>query len=117
MNNPREIEQLRSKIADWITQHYTSKLCQTPGPTEEDPRQLEIHEGLSLFPLAPDTPGLTLDSSLLDSHNAALTRFDNVQIGSAQLVGELGQAAATLEALYALDVSVLPVLTAFNQYR
>ncbi len=58
-------------------------------------------EGLSLFLLAPDTPGLSVTPlSLLDSRNAALISFDNVQLGSAQLVGELGQAAVILEPVF-----------------
>ncbi len=58
-------------------------------------------DGLSLFLLAPDTPGLTITPlHLLDSRNAALISFNNVQLESQQLVGELGQAATILEPVF-----------------
>ncbi len=44
MNNPDEIEQFRSHVAEWIAQHYPPELRQTPGATGQDPRQLKIHE-------------------------------------------------------------------------
>ncbi len=58
-------------------------------------------EGLSLFLLAPDTPGVNITPlSLLDSRNAALITFDNVQVQANQLVGELDQAATILEPVF-----------------
>ena len=58
-------------------------------------------EGLSLFLLAPDTPGVNITPlSLLDSRNAALITFDNVQVQASQLVGERDQAATILEPVF-----------------
>jgi len=58
-------------------------------------------QGLSLFLLAPDTPGVSITPlSLLDSRNAALITFDNVQVQTRQLVGELDQAATILEPVF-----------------
>ncbi|OUS11477.1 hypothetical protein A9Q89_08320 [Gammaproteobacteria bacterium 53_120_T64] len=58
-------------------------------------------EGLSLFLLAADTPGLSITPlSLLDSRNAALTTFDNVEVQTKHLVGELDQAAIILEPVF-----------------
>jgi len=57
--------------------------------------------GLSLFLLAPDTPGVSITPlSLLDNRNAALITFDNVQVHASQLVGELDQAATILEPVF-----------------
>ncbi|OUS09302.1 hypothetical protein A9Q90_03580 [Gammaproteobacteria bacterium 54_18_T64] len=58
-------------------------------------------EGLSLFLLAPDTPGLTITPlSLLDGRNAALIDFDNVQVQASQVVGTLDRAAMILEPVF-----------------
>ncbi|MEZ0151074.1 MAG: acyl-CoA dehydrogenase family protein [Candidatus Reddybacter sp.] len=52
MNKPDKLEQFRRQTADWIAQHYPPQLRHTPGASEEDPRQLKIHEKNWLTQLA-----------------------------------------------------------------
>ncbi|MBQ0720174.1 MAG: acyl-CoA dehydrogenase family protein [Gammaproteobacteria bacterium] len=58
-------------------------------------------EGLSLFLMAPDTPGLeTTPQRLLDSRNAAVLNFDKATVPASQLLGELGKAAEILDIVF-----------------
>lgn len=52
MTKPNEIEQFRSETARWIEQHYPQELCQSPGASGDDPRQLKTHEQRWLMQLA-----------------------------------------------------------------
>jgi acyl-CoA dehydrogenase len=54
-------------------------------------------EGITLFVLAPDAPGLTVERQVrLDSRNAALVRLDGVRAGADAILGELDRGGALL---------------------
>jgi len=55
-------------------------------------------EGISLFLVPRDTEGMKCQRNILiDSRNSATIEFDNVSVGSGQLIGELNQAWQVLE--------------------
>jgi alkylation response protein AidB-like acyl-CoA dehydrogenase len=60
--------------------------------------QLGDTQGISLFLLPADAPGLNVSAvSLIDSRNVARLQLDQVQLGSDALLGELGQGWSVLE--------------------
>ncbi len=61
-------------------------------------------EGISLLLVDRDTAGVSVERTIMvDSRNAAIVRFDNVQVSADALLGELGQGFATLETV--LDIA------------
>lgn len=55
-------------------------------------------QGISLFLLPADAPGLSVSAlSLIDSRNVARLHLDQVQLGSEALLGELGEGWSVLE--------------------
>ena len=65
-------------------------------------------DGLSLFLLAPDTPGVEITSlSVLDSRNAALVKLKQTPVAANQLIGEAGRAADILETVFERANAVL----------
>ena len=59
-------------------------------------------EGISLFGVERSTAGITVErTTMVDAHNAARIRFDNVQVGGHAVLGPLHGGWATLQA--ALD--------------
>ncbi len=57
-------------------------------------------EGVSLFILDKDTPGLTITTvKTMDGHKAAMLSFDGVKVGADRLLGAAGSAADVLEAV------------------
>ena len=63
-------------------------------------------EGLSLFLVEKDAEGLEIESTLnADNHRTAQIRFDSVKVGADSLLGEQGQAWASLEK--ALDIGAI----------
>jgi len=54
-------------------------------------------DGITLFLITPDTPGLTIrPQTLVDSRAAALVKLDGVKVGAASIVGTPGQGLPTL---------------------
>ncbi len=54
-------------------------------------------EGITLFLVAADTPGLTIERQFrIDSRNVALVRFDDVKVDADAVVGEVGGGGALL---------------------
>ncbi len=65
-------------------------------------------DGISLFAVDAGADGVSvLDYPTVDGHNAAEIRFDNVDVGAEQLLGEEGMALASLEAT--IDEATLAV--------
>jgi len=63
-------------------------------------------EGLSFFLVEKDAEGLEIESTLnADNHRTAQIRFDSVKVGADSLLGEQGQAWASLEK--ALDIGAI----------
>lgn len=78
-------------------------------------------EGISLFLVRSDAPGLTVSGYTTQSGGrAADARLENVVVEDTSLVGEVGQASASLEratdsAIAALCAEVVGIVTALNQ--
>lgn len=61
------------------------------------------HEGVSLFVIDRDTPGVTVRSvKTMDGHHAAMVLLAGVEVSADRLLGHAGQARAALE--HALDL-------------
>jgi alkylation response protein AidB-like acyl-CoA dehydrogenase len=55
-------------------------------------------EGLTLFLVDPKTKGIEIErTAMVDSHNAARIRFDNVEVNADGVLGEIDQGGALLE--------------------
>src|ERR1700736_4383057 len=55
-------------------------------------------EGLTLFLVDPKTRGIEIErTAMVDSHNAARIRFDNVEVNTDGVLGEVDQGGALLE--------------------
>jgi alkylation response protein AidB-like acyl-CoA dehydrogenase len=55
-------------------------------------------EGLTLFLVDPKTKGIEVErTAMVDSHNAARIRFDNVEVNADGVLGEVDQGGALLE--------------------
>jgi alkylation response protein AidB-like acyl-CoA dehydrogenase len=55
-------------------------------------------EGLTLFLVDPKTKGIEIErTAMVDSHNAARIRFDNVEVNADGVLGEVDQGGALLE--------------------
>ena len=57
--------------------------------------------GITLFLLAPDTPGVTIErQSRIDGRNVALVRLDDVRVDGDAIVGEVGGGGALLTRVF-----------------
>ncbi len=69
-------------------------LARTSGSIGDD-------HGLTLFLVAPETPGLTVTSlQVLDSRNAAIIEFDNMVVSADQVISEVGKASEVLTMVF-----------------
>lgn len=79
---------LGGHVADWLI-----VLARTAG--EDGDR-----DGLSLFLIDPSSRGVEITRTVMvDSHNAARIAFDGVEVGRDALLGKLGTAAETIDAV------------------
>lgn len=65
--------------------------------------ELRDRDGITLLLVDRDAPGVEVKRTIMvDSRNAAMVRFDKVEVGSGAVLGEVGQGFAILERL--LDI-------------
>jgi alkylation response protein AidB-like acyl-CoA dehydrogenase len=58
-------------------------------------------KGLTLFLVDPDASGVDITAlKILDSRNAALIKFDQVNVSTGQIIGEIGLAADVLDTVF-----------------